>query len=134
MSEKSLVLIKPDAVERQLTGSIIHEYERNGLKIEELKLLKADEALAKEHYAEHEDKPFFGELVDFITRSPVVAMVISGDQAISRVREINGATKPEEAAPNTIRAVYALSMSENSVHASDSPESAEREIAIWFNS
>lgn len=134
MSEKSLVLIKPDAVERQLTGSIIHEYERNGLKIEELKLLKADEALAKEHYAEHEDKPFFGELVDFITRSPVVAMVISGDQAISRVRAINGATRPDEAAPNTIRAVYALSMSENSVHASDSPESAEREIAIWFNS
>lgn len=134
MSEKSLVLIKPDAVERQLTGSIIHEYERNGLKIEKLKLLQADEALAEEHYAEHEDKPFFGELVDFITRSPVVAMVISGNQAISRVREINGATKPEEAAPNTIRAVYALSMSENSVHASDSPESAEREIAIWFNS
>lgn len=133
MSEKSLVLIKPDAVERQLIGSIIHEYERNGLKVEELKLMQADEALAKEHYAEHEDKPFFGELVDFITRSPVVVMVISGDQAISRVREINGATKPEEAAPNTIRAVYALSMSENSVHASDSPESAEREIAIWFN-
>lgn len=134
MSEKSLVLIKPDAVERRLIGSIIHEYERNGLKIEKLKLMQADEALAEEHYAEHKGKSFFDDLVAFITRSPVVAMVVSGDQAISRVREINGATKPEEAAPNTIRAVYALSMSENSVHASDSPESAEREIAIWFNS
>lgn len=134
MSEKSLVLIKPDAVERRLIGSIIHEYERNGLKIEKLKLMQADEALAEEHYAEHKGKSFFDDLVAFITRSPVVAMVISGDQAISRVREINGATRPEEAAPNTIRAVYALSMSENSVHASDSKESAEREIAIWFNS
>lgn len=133
MSEKSLVLIKPDAVERHLIGSIIHEYERNDLTVEQLKLIQADEEVAKEHYAEHEDKPFFDELVEFITRSPIVAMVISGEEAISRVRAINGATRPEEAVPNTIRAVYALSMSENSVHASDSPESAEREISIWFD-
>lgn len=133
MSEQSLVLIKPDAVERHLTGSIIHEYERNGLTIEKLKLIQADEATAKAHYAEHENKPFFNELVEFITRSPIVAMVISGEEAVSRVRQINGATRPEEAAPNTIRAVYALSMSENSVHASDSSESAEREISIWFS-
>lgn len=132
MSEQSLVLIKPDAVERQLIGSIIHEYERNDLRLDQLKLIQADEDLAKAHYAEHKDKPFFDELVEFITRSPVVAMVISGEEAISRVRQINGATRPEEAEPNTIRAVYALSMSENSVHASDSPESAEREISIWF--
>lgn len=132
MSEQSLVLIKPDAVERHLIGSIIHEYERNDLKVDQLKLIQADEDLAKAHYAEHKDKPFFDELVEFITRSPVVAMVISGEEAISRVRQINGATRPEEAEPNTIRAVYALSMSENSVHASDSPESAEREISIWF--
>lgn len=132
MPEQSLVLIKPDAVERHLIGSIIHEYERNNLTIEKLKLIQADEATAKAHYAEHKDQPFFDDLVAFITRSPLVAMVISGEEAISRIRQINGATRPEEAVPNTIRAVYALSMSENSVHASDSLESAKREISIWF--
>lgn len=130
--EQSLVLIKPDAVERQLIGEILNKYERNHLRIKQMKMLTVSKELADEHYAELRDKPFFDKLMAYITRSPVVAVMIEGDDAIAKVRQINGATNPEEAAPNTIRALYALSVTENSVHASDSLESAKREISIWF--
>lgn len=130
--EQSLVLIKPDAVERQLIGEILNKYERNHLRIKQMKMLTVSKELADEHYAELRDKPFFNKLMAYITRSPVVAVMIEGDDAIAKVRQINGATNPEEAAPNTIRALYALSVTENSVHASDSLESAKREISIWF--
>lgn len=132
MLEQSLVLIKPDAVKRNIIGKILDEYERNGLKIAEMKFMSATEEIAKEHYAEHEEKPFFNDLVSYITSGPIVALVIEGEDAIGRVRAINGATNPEEAADNTIRALYGLSLSENTVHASDSKESAEREIKMWF--
>lgn len=133
MAEKTLVLLKPDAVERNLIGSILIEYERNGLKIVEMKLMKASTTLAKQHYAEHVRKPFFERLVAYLTRSPLVALVLEGENAIARVRTLNGATDPAESPDNTIRALYGVSMSENTVHASDSIESAEREIAIWFD-
>lgn len=132
MLEQSLVLIKPDAVKRNIIGKILDEYERNGLKIVEMKLISVPEEIAKEHYAEHVGKPFFSDLISYITSSPVVALVIEGDNAVSRVRAINGATNPQEAADNTIRALYGVSLSENTVHASDSKESAAREIKIWF--
>ncbi len=132
MSEQSLVLLKPDAVERNIIGKILDEYERNGLKIAEMKMLSATEELAKEHYAEHVDKPFFEDLVSYITSSPIVALIIEGEEAIARIRAINGSTNPEEAVDNTIRALYGVSLSKNTVHASDSAESAEREIRIWF--
>lgn len=132
MSEKTLVLIKPDAVKKNVIGQIINEYERNGLVVSEMKMMTASEETAKTHYAEHEEKPFFGELVDFITSSPLVALIIEGENAIARVRAINGATNPAEAADNTIRALYATDISENAVHASDSVESAEKEIQTWF--
>lgn len=132
MTEQTLVLIKPDAVERNLIGAILSEYERNGLKIADMKMLTATKAIAEEHYAEHTERPFFGELVDYITSGPIVAFVIEGEDAISRVRALNGATNPEDAEDNTIRALYGVSLSENTVHASDSPKSAEKEISIWF--
>lgn len=132
MTEKTLVLIKPDAVERHLIGSILHEYERNGLAVAELKKVHASTEIAETHYAEHKEKPFFEDLVSYLTRSPLVALILEGDNAIERVRALNGSTKPEESDDNTIRALYGVSLSENTVHASDSPESAEREIAIWF--
>lgn len=130
--ETSLVLIKPDAVERNLIGEILSIYEANNLKITNLKLVSADVELAKEHYIEHDGRPYFDELIKYITRSPIVALTLEGESAISRVREINGATSPSEAKPNTIRAKFAISKNENSVHASDSLESAKREIEIWF--
>lgn len=130
--EQSLVLIKPDAVERNIIGEIIHQYERNGLKISRMQLMNATEKIARKHYEELEDKPFFEDLITYITRGPLVALVIEGENAIEAIRAINGVTNPEEAAPNTIRALYGNDVTENSVHASDSPESAEREIAIWF--
>ena len=130
--EKSLVLIKPDAVERNLIGDILSIYEKNNLKIINMKLLSASTEMAKEHYIEHNGRPYFDELINYITRSPIVALVLEGDNAISRIREINGATSPSEAKEGTIRALFALSKNENSVHASDSPDSAEREISIWF--
>jgi|SRR5690625_4221672 len=132
MAEKTLVLIKPDAVERNLIGKILNEYERNGLKISDMKMMTATTEIAEKHYAEHKEKPFFGELVSYITSAPLVAFVIEGENAISRVRALNGATNPEDAEDNTIRALYGVSLSENTVHSSDSPESAEREISIWF--
>ncbi|EDP67918.1 nucleoside diphosphate kinase [Carnobacterium sp. AT7] len=133
MLEKTLVLIKPDAVERNLIGNILVEYERNGLKVLDMKLIHATTALAEQHYAEHKGKPFFNRLVSYLTRSPLVALILEGENVISRVRTLNGTTDPETSQDNTIRALYALSMSENAVHASDSKESSVRERAIWFS-
>lgn len=130
--EQTLVLIKPDAVSRQLTGEILNRYERKGLTITAMKLLQTPRSIAEEHYAEHKDKAFFGELVDFLTSGPLVAMVLRGKNAIACVRALNGATNPVEATPGSIRGDYALSMEANVVHASDSLESAQREIQIWF--
>ena len=133
MTEKTLVLIKPDAVERNLIGSILVEYERNGLKVLDMKLINASTEMAEQHYAEHSGKPFFNRLVSYLTRSPLVALVLEGENAISRVRALNGTTNPENSQDNTIRALYGLSMAENTVHASDSLESATRERSIWFS-
>lgn len=132
MNEDSLVLIKPDAVERDLIGKIINVYEEAGLKVKALKMLKVSEELAKVHYEEHKEKPFFDELISYITRSPICAMILEGDNAIEVIRKVNGATDPEKAADGTIRKLYAISKSENAVHASDCSESAEREMNLWF--
>lgn len=130
--ERTLVLIKPDGVERRLIGQIISIYEKKGLDITALKFIKPSKEIAEKHYTEHKDKPFFKELVTFITRGKVCAMIIQGDNVVKMVRKINGATDPAEAELGTIRGQFALSKSENIVHASDSVESAEREIKIWF--
>ncbi len=130
--ERSLVLIKPDGVEKKVIGKIISLYEENGLNISNLKLMKADRSIAEEHYSEHKDKPFFENLVNFITRSPLCAMILEGEEAIKRVRELNGSTNSLEAKEGTIRNLYGNSIRENCVHSSDSNESAEREINIWF--
>ena len=131
--ERTLVLIKPDAVQRALAGEILARLEQRGLKIVEAKLLTVDSGLAEEHYAEHVEKPFFGELVEFITSAPTLALVLEGEGAIGVVRTTMGATNPADAAPGTIRGDLALSMPDNLVHGSDSPESAQREIALWFD-
>ena len=131
-AERTLVLIKPDAVQRQLAGEILARFERRGLEIREARLLTVDGPLAEEHYAEHREKPFFGELVDFITSAPTLALVLEGESAISVVRTTMGATNPTESAPGTIRGDLALAMPNNLVHGSDSPESARREIGLWF--
>jgi nucleoside-diphosphate kinase len=131
--ERTLVLIKPDALERSLAGEILGRLERRGLQIRAAKLVQLDRSLAERHYAEHSEKPFFGELVDFITSAPTLALVVEGESAISVVRATIGATNPAEAAPGTIRGDLALAMPDNLVHGSDSPESAEREIALWFS-
>ena len=130
--EETLVLIKPDGVKRHICGEILTRYERKGLQIKAMKLLQAPNELAEEHYAEHKDKPFFGELVDFITSGPVLAFVLAGKNAVTSVRNINGATNPIDATPGSIRGDYALTMDSNVVHASDSVESAAREIHLWF--
>ena len=130
--QETLVLIKPDGVRRQLTGEILNRYERKGLVIKALKLIDVPRELAEEHYAEHKEKPFFGELVDFITSGRVVAFVLAGKDAVVNVRNLNGATNPLDATPGSIRGDYALTMDSNVVHASDSPESASREIGLWF--
>jgi nucleoside-diphosphate kinase len=132
VTERTLVLIKPDGVQRQLVGRIIDRYEERGLKIVGLKLVHVDRALAEAHYAAHREKPFFAGLVDFITSAPLVALVLDGPNAIAVVRAINGATRPEEAAPGTIRGDYALETAQNIVHASDGPETAATELALWF--
>ena len=131
--ERTLVLIKPDAVQRALAGEILARLEQRGLKIVEAKLLTVDRSLAEEHYAEHAEKPFFGELVEFITSAPTLALVLEGEGAIGVVRTTMGATNPADAAPGTIRGDLALSMPDNLVHGSDSPDSAQREIALWFD-
>jgi nucleoside-diphosphate kinase len=130
--ERTLVLIKPDAMRRALAGEIVARLERRGLEIQAARLLTVDSPLAEEHYAEHTEKPFFGELVDFITSGPTLALVVVGEGAIKTVRATMGATNPTDAAPGTIRGDLALSMPDNLVHGSDSPVSADREIALWF--
>jgi nucleoside-diphosphate kinase len=130
--ERTLVLIKPDAVQRSLAGEILGRFERRGLKVVDGKLLTVDRGLAEEHYAEHAEKPFFGELVEFITSAPTLALVLEGEGAIGVVRTTMGATNPADSAPGTIRGDLALSMPDNLVHGSDSSASAEREIALWF--
>jgi nucleoside-diphosphate kinase len=131
-AERTLALIKPDAVQRALAGEILSRFERRGLEVRAAKLLKVGRELAERHYAEHVEKPFFGELVDFITSAPTLALVLEGESAISVVRTTMGATNPTTAAPGTIRGDLALAMPNNLVHGSDSPESAEREIELWF--
>ena len=130
--ERTLVLIKPDAVQRGLVGRILDRFEQRGLSIRAAKLLTVDRDLAGRHYAEHSEKPFFGELVEFITSAPTLALVLEGEGAIAVVRTTMGATNPANAAPGTVRGDLALSMPDNLVHGSDSPESAEREVALWF--
>ena len=132
MRDRTLVLCKPDAVERRMVGEIISRFERKGLRIAEMRLMTIDEGLAGRHYAEHVDKPFYKDLVTFITRSPVVAMVVEGPEAPAVVRTLMGATNPRQAAPGTIRGDLAVELTENLVHGSDSPESAAREIALFF--
>ena len=132
-AERTLVLIKPDAVRRGLAGEILRRFELRGLEIREARLLTVDRGLAEEHYAEHAEKPFFGELVAFITSGPTLALVLEGEGAIATVRTTMGATNPADAGPGTIRGDLALSMPDNLVHGSDSPESAAREIALWFD-
>jgi nucleoside-diphosphate kinase len=130
--ERTLVLVKPDAMRRALAGEIIARLERRGLELRAARLLTVDRPLAEEHYAEHTQKPFFGELVEFITSGPTLAVVVEGEGAIKVVRTTMGATNPADAAPGTIRGDLSLSMPDNLVHGSDSPESAEREIRLWF--
>ena len=132
--ERTLVLVKPDAMQRRLAGEILHRFEQRGLTVRAAKLVDVDRALAEEHYAEHTEKAFFGELVDFITSAPTLALVLEGEGAIAVVRTTMGATNPANAAPGTIRGDLALSMPDNLVHGSDSPESAEREVGLWFGS
>jgi nucleoside-diphosphate kinase len=130
--EETLVLVKGDAVRRRLIGEIIRRIENTGLDIHALQLMDVSRELAEEHYAEHQEKPFFEELVEFITSTPVVAMRVGGEGAISIVRKLMGATNPANAAPGTIRGDLALSMPDNLVHGSDSPESAARELKLFF--
>ena len=130
--ERTLILIKPDAVRRSLAGEILARIEARGFVICAGKLVTADRALGERHYAEHREKPFFGELVAFITSGPTWALVVEGEDAIATMRKTIGATNPANAEPGTIRGDLAMSMPDNLVHGSDSPESAEREVALWF--
>lgn len=130
--EKSLVLIKPDAMRRGLAGMVIGRLQGEGLQLQALKMLHMDEALAQRHYAVHKDKPFFKDLVEFITSTPIVAAVFAGDDAVTRIRKIMGATDPSKADKGTVRADFGLNVQENSTHASDSPENARKEIEIFF--
>ena len=130
--EQSLILIKPDAVRRRLAAEILGRIEARGFEIREARLVHVDRALAEEHYAEHREKPFFGELVEFITSGRTWALVVVGEGAIATMRKTIGATNPADAQPGTIRGDLAMSMPDNLVHGSDSPESAAREIALWF--
>jgi nucleoside-diphosphate kinase len=134
VTERTLVLVKPDGVQRLLVGRILARYEERGLRLAGLKLMPVSRDLAERHYAIHSAKPFFGGLVDFITSAPLVAAVLEGPNAIAVVRAMNGATRPHEAAPGTIRGDFALETAQNLVHASDSVETAVAEIALWFTS
>jgi nucleoside-diphosphate kinase len=129
---RTLILVKPDAFERGLTGEVLARFERKGLQPVAIKLMTVEEDLANRHYAEHTDKPFFGELISFITRAPLVAMVLEGEKAVEAARQVIGATDPLEAAPGSIRGEYAIEVTFNLVHGSDSDESARREIELWF--
>ena len=130
--DRTLILVKPDAFERGLTGEIVARFERKGLKIAAMKHMTVERAQAEEHYAEHAEKPFFGELVDFITGGPLVAMVLEGHEAVKAARQVIGATDPLEASSGSIRGDYAIAVGQNMVHGSDSPESAAREWALFF--
>src|SRR5918998_2090173 len=130
--DRSLILVKPDAFARNLTGEIIARFERKGLRITALRYMTMDRALAEQHYAEHQGKPFFEELVSFITSGPLVAMVLEGDEAVKAARQVIGATNPLEAAPGSIRGDFAIEVGKNMVHGSDSPESAAREAKLFF--
>jgi nucleoside-diphosphate kinase len=130
--DRTLILVKPDAFARGLTGEIIARFERKGLRIAALRYMQMTEDLARRHYAEHEGKPFFGELVAFITSGPLVAMALDGYQAVVAARQVIGATNPLEAAPGSIRGDFALEVGQNMVHGSDSDESAAREVSLFF--
>ncbi len=131
--EKTFVMVKPDGVQRNLTGEVITRFEHKGFVLVAAKLMMVSRELAEEHYAEHKERPFFGELVDFITSGPVFAMVWQGSNVISSIRNLMGTTNPVNAAPGTIRGDFGVSMGMNIIHGSDSPESAAREIGLWFS-
>ncbi len=131
--ERSLILIKPDGTQRNLTGVILARFEGAGLKLVGLKMLQMDKRLATKHYAVHIEKPFFTGLVDYISSGPIVAAVFEGDNAVSIIRGVTGATDPKKAAPGTIRAEFGLNIEHNTIHASDSPETARDEIALFFS-
>jgi nucleoside-diphosphate kinase len=130
--ELTLILVKPDAFELNLTGEIIARFERKGLRLVALKQMTMARELAEQHYAEHQGKPFYDELVSFITSGPLVAMVLRGERAVEAARQVIGATDPLQAAPGSIRGDHAISVGQNMVHGSDSPESAAREVALFF--
>ncbi len=130
--ERTLILVKPDAFERGLTGEILARFERKGLRIVAMKHMTVERDLAEQHYAEHRERPFFGELVEFITGGPLVALVLEGYEAVTAARQLIGATNPLEAAPGSIRGDFAVEVGQNMVHGSDSPESAEREASLFF--
>ncbi|SFE45710.1 nucleoside diphosphate kinase [Lentibacillus persicus] len=131
--EQTFLMVKPDGVQRNLTGEIVNRFERKGFKLVGAKLMQISDELAKTHYGEHEDKPFFGELVGFITSGPVLAMVWEGENVIATARNMMGKTNPLEAAPGTIRGDYGVTVGKNIIHGSDSPESAQKEINLFFN-
>jgi nucleoside-diphosphate kinase len=130
--ERTLILVKPDAFARNLSGEIIARFERKGLKLGALKQMTMTTDLAQRHYAEHAEKPFFGELVSFITSGPLVAMVLEGERVVEAARQVIGATDPIQASPGSIRGDFAIQVGQNMVHGSDSPESAAREVALFF--
>jgi nucleoside-diphosphate kinase len=130
--DRTLILVKPDAFARNLTGEIIARFERKGLRITALRYMTLDRDIAQRHYAEHEGKPFFEELVSFITSGPLVAFVLEGQDAVKAARQVIGATNPLDAAPGSIRGDFAIELGQNMVHGSDSPESAEREASLFF--
>jgi len=130
--DRTLILVKPDAFARNLTGEIIARFERKGLKLVALQQMRLDEATAREHYGEHDGKPFFGELVEFITSGPLVALVLEGQDAVKAARQVIGATNPLDAAPGSIRGDFAIEVGKNMVHGSDAPETAAREAKLFF--
>jgi nucleoside-diphosphate kinase len=132
LHDRTLILVKPDAFDRGLTGEIIGRFERKGLKLVALKLMQIDRDLAESHYSEHRGKPFFPDLVEFISRGPLVALVLEGDDAVAAARQVIGATNPIEAAPGSIRGDFATEITFNLVHGSDSPNSAGREVELFF--
>jgi nucleoside-diphosphate kinase len=132
MMERTFIMVKPDGVQRNLIGEIVARFERKGFQLVGAKLMQVSRELAEQHYAEHKERPFFGELVDFITSGPVFAMVWEGENVIATARQMMGKTNPQEAAPGTIRGDYGLTVGKNVIHGSDSPQSAEREIKLFF--
>ncbi|ARI77251.1 nucleoside-diphosphate kinase [Halobacillus mangrovi] len=131
--EKTFLMVKPDGVQRNLIGEIVSRFEKKGFKLVGAKLMVIPQSLAEKHYGEHKDKPFFGELVDFITSGPVFAMVWEGEEVIATARKMMGTTKPQDAAPGTIRGDFGVTVGKNVIHGSDSPESAEKEINLFFD-